>query len=67
MRMVVVVASTLTIWFSYRLAAILSGSTLAGVVMDLWSYGVLCVVAGAAALALGAFTVARRRVVSLRP
>ncbi|GGK81675.1 MFS transporter [Ornithinimicrobium pekingense] len=44
-----------------------AGGALAGVVMDVWSYGTLCVVAGAAALALGAFTVARRRVVSLRP
>lgn len=41
------------------------GGALAGVVMDLWGYGVLNVVAGAAALALGAFTVSRRRVVSL--
>lgn len=42
-----------------------AGGALAGVVMDLWGYGVLCVLAGAAALALGAFTVARRAVVSL--
>ncbi len=41
------------------------GGALAGVVMDLWGYGVLCAAAAAAALALGAFTVARRRVVSL--
>lgn len=42
-----------------------AGGALAGVVMDLWGYGVLCAVAAAAALALGAFTVARRGVVSL--
>ena len=41
------------------------GGALAGVVMDLWGYGVLNAAAAAAALALGAFTVARRRVVSL--
>jgi MFS family permease len=38
----------------------------ADLVMDLWSYGTLCALAAAAALALGAFTVARRRVVSLK-
>ena len=43
-----------------------AGGALAGVVMDLWSYGTLCALAAAAALALGAFTVARRRVVSLK-
>lgn len=42
-----------------------AGGALAGVVMDLWSYAALCWVAAAAALALAAFTVARRRVVSL--
>ena len=43
-----------------------AGGALAGVVMDLWSYGTLTAVSGAAALALGAFTVARRGVVSLK-
>lgn len=42
-----------------------AGGAVAGVVMDLFGYTVLAVVAGAASLALGAFTVARRRVVSL--
>jgi MFS family permease len=43
-----------------------AGGALAGVVMDLWSYGALATVSGAVALALGAFTVARHRVVSLK-
>ena len=43
-----------------------AGGALAGVVMDVWSYGTLCVIAGIAALLLGAFTVMRRGVVSLR-
>ncbi|TQM95648.1 putative MFS family arabinose efflux permease [Ornithinimicrobium humiphilum] len=43
-----------------------AGGALAGVVMDLWSYSTLCALAAVAALALGAFTVARRRVVSLK-
>lgn len=42
-----------------------AGGALAGVIMDLLGFDVLAVVAGAASLALGAFTVARRRVVSL--
>lgn len=42
-----------------------AGGALAGVVMDLWGYAVLCAIAGVAALALGAFTLARRGVVSL--
>ena len=42
-----------------------AGGALAGVVMDLWGYEVLCAGAAVAALALGAFTVARRGVVSL--
>ncbi|MFX0538180.1 MFS transporter [Ornithinimicrobium sp. Y1847] len=42
-----------------------AGGALAGVVMDLFGYGVLALLSGVAALALGAFTVARRRVVSL--
>ena len=42
-----------------------AGGALAGVVMDLWSYGTLCVLAALAALLLGAFTVLRGRVVSL--
>lgn len=43
-----------------------AGGALAGVVMALWGYDVLCALAGLAALALGAFTVARHRVVSLK-
>ncbi|MDO5740389.1 MAG: MFS transporter [Ornithinimicrobium sp.] len=43
-----------------------TGGGLAGVVMDFWSYGALCVVAAIAALALGAFTVTRLQVVSLK-
>lgn len=43
-----------------------AGGALAGVVMDVWSYGVLCAIAAVAALLLGAFTVLRRGVVSLR-
>jgi MFS family permease len=42
-----------------------AGGALAGVVMDLFGFDILAGVSGAAALALGAFTVARRRVVSL--
>jgi MFS family permease len=42
-----------------------AGGALAGVVMDRLGFDVLAALAGAAALALGAFTVARRRVVSL--
>lgn len=47
------------------LSAALAGA-LAGVVMDLLGYAVLAGLAGAAALALGAFTVARTSVVSLK-
>lgn len=42
-----------------------AGGALAGVVMDRLGFDVLAVLAAAAALALGAFTVVRRRVVSL--
>lgn len=43
-----------------------AAGALAGVVMDVWSYAALCALAGLAALALGAFTVVRRGVVSLK-
>ena len=46
------------------LAAAAAGA-LAGVVMQLLGYAVLCLIAAFGALALGAFTVARRGVVSL--
>lgn len=42
-----------------------AGGALAGVVMEFLGYDVLCLLAGLAALGLGAFTVARRSVVSL--
>ena len=43
-----------------------AAGALAGVVMDFLGYDVLAALAGAAALALGAFTVTRRSVVSLK-
>lgn len=43
-----------------------AGGALAGVVMEFFGYAVLCLVAAVAALALGALTIRRRRVVSLK-